>query len=343
VRAATVALALAGCGRLGFGELVDGAGTDTAVGSSGVRVTLRLDKIAPTQPLDGYVLPIVLDDAHVDRAILSADASDLELFDSAGNDLDLEIEQLGPPLIAWIKVPTISGLTTTIDMRYGTPRDVARRKPWDTTYDAVFHFAGGSGKESSNAMMATNMGAVAAPGVLGSGIALAGSQYMVVPTSTEIATNAFTVEGWINMTTLPVAYYALLAREVGATSDDDVYLGVQGSQALATCEHANNEYDALGGGVTAGNWVYVVGTADSTAVNVFIDGVPTGTVAVPGALQHSTSALFIGADANGGGNVAQNDFVVGTLDELRISNVIRPDAWIEYTFSAFRDQVITYP
>jgi len=346
VRAAALALALAGCGRVGFGAVAADGGDGTSGDGSGsngaVRVTLRLDKVAPSASITGFVLPVTLDDTRVDRTILLADASDLEFFDSAGNDLDLEIEQLGPPIIAWIKVPTISGLTTTIDMRYGTPRNVPRRKPWDDTYAVVYHFAHGAGADSAGAADATNVGAVTTPGVLGDGIALAGSQYMVLPASPN-AGSAFTIEGWVNLPALPSAYYALVAREVGATSDDDIYLGVQGSQVLATCEHSNNEFDALGGSMPVGSWVYLAGTAQATGLNVFVEGAVAATVANPGALQLGTSPLFVGADSNGGGAVPQNDFLVGSLDEIRLSNVVRSDAWLAYTPLAFRDQVITYP
>ena len=338
MRAVAIAIALAGCGRVHFAELGDGAAPD-----AGVRVTLKLDKVAPAMDITDFVLPVVLDSSRIDLGVLNPDASDLEFFDSAGNDLELEIEQLGPPIIAWVRVPTISGVTTTLDMRYGTPRDVPRRTPWDSSYDAVYHFAKGLGTESATAANATNMGAVATPGVLGDGIALGGSQYLVVPTSTSIASGVFTVEGWIKVTALPAGYYALVAREWSTGSDDDIYLGVQGNQVLATCEVANVEDDALGGTVTAGNWVYLAGTAHAMAVHSYVEGVQVASVTTGGTLQHSTGALFIGADSNGGGSVPQNDFLVGALDEIRISNVIRPNYWLKYSAAAFRDQVITYP
>jgi hypothetical protein len=346
MRVAAAITLVAGCGRIGFAELGD-SGSGAGDSPAGVRSTLHIDRVAPAMDLIGYVLPVVLDDSRIDRTRLAADASDLEFFDSAGNDLDLEIEQIGAlggaPLVAWVNVPTISAAgDTTIDVRYATPRDVPRRKPWDNTYDVVFHFANGGGSDSSNGNDATNMGAVSAPGILGDGVAMTGTQYMIVPATSTIASAGFTVEGWIYVSTLPSAYYALAAREVGATSDDDVYLGVFGTQALATCEHANMEFDALGGPISAGGWIYLAGTAHSMEVRVFIEGVLAGNQPVTGALQHGGSPLFLGADSNSGGSVAMNDFLMGSLDEVRISNVIRPVPWLKFTASAMRDQVITY-
>jgi hypothetical protein len=340
MRAAAIVVALAACGRIDFKELGPTA-------NGGVLVTLQLDRVTPTMDLADYVLPVVLDDSRIDRTRLSANASDLEFFDSTGADLGLEIEQIGAaggaPLIAWVKVPTISGLTTTIDMRYATPRDVPAQTPWDSTYDVVYHFANGDGHDSTGAHDATNMGAVAAPGVLGNGAAFTGSQYLAVSPSAAIAKGSFTVEGWVNMTTLPSGFYALLAREFGTGTDDDVYLGVQGAMGVVTCEQAGVEIDAGGGALTAGNWVYLAGTAHAMKVTLFIEGTMIANTPTGSTLQHSTSPLFIGADSNGGGTTPQNDFMMGTIDELRISSTIRPNYWLKYSAAAFRDQVISYP
>jgi hypothetical protein len=347
------AFACAGCGRIGFDALT-GSGSGTpgdsgSTGDGGVRRTLKLDKVAPSITLVDFPLLVVLDDTRADRTLFAPAAADLRFYDSAGNVLAHELEQSGvpggAPLIAWVRVPQIAGLTTTIEMRYGAPpTDTSAQSTWSSDYIAVWHFAAdGDAHDSTGQFDATAVGSTVQAGFIGSAVTLAGTAYLAVPNTTSITPAAFTISGWGRPTSLPVgSYYALLAREVGATSDDDFYLGIENTGVLATCERTNTELDAFGGSPPAGQWAYFAGTADSTTVRAFLNGLQVGTAAVGGALQSDPSPIFIGADANGGGTAAQNDFFQGQIDELRLQSIARPQSWFEYEVASMRDLVISY-
>jgi hypothetical protein len=354
VRAFVALALLAGCGRIAFDPLANTGGSGSNDGGStgdgpftGVTKTLHLDKLGPGQPLVDFPLPVILDDTRVDRTRFASDLSDLRFYDSGGNVLSQEIEQAGAPggapTIVWVRVPTITGITTTIDVEYGAPaRATNMMSVWNSDYIAVWHFGANLGADSTGQHDLTSVGAVASAGALGGGVALNGSQYLTLADTTAIAPTTITVSALLNVPTIPGGYYAVVAREVGATSDDDIYLGLQGNMVLGTCEHANTEYDAFAGPATTGQWMYLSTTATSARIATFLDANQGVMVAVPGALQMGTNPLFVGGDSNGGGTTPQNDFLVGTIDEVRIVNVTRSGPWLGFESAALRDQVITY-
>ena len=175
---------------------------------------------------------------------------------------------------------------------------------------------------------------------------LANTDSLVLEDTSKLVLQQFTISAWATVPALPNGggYYALLSREVGDTSDDDLYLGIVGNAGLATCENANTEYDAVGGMVTAGNWIHYTGTFDGAIERLYLNADPVGMVAVPGALQADPRPLFVGADRDGGSVVGKpdGDYLQGTIDEVRIEVVARDAAWIVYEDRAMRDQVITY-
>ena len=109
-RRIVVAMLASGCGRIGF---VDRDGVTPTHGS-----LLVLDRIDPGEPLVDYPLLVTLDDTRAIRSEIRADASNVRFFDANGAPLAAEIEQPGveggAPLLAWVFVPLIEGLGTTL-------------------------------------------------------------------------------------------------------------------------------------------------------------------------------------------------------------------------------------
>jgi hypothetical protein len=339
-------LAIAACGRIDFDPLGGGSFT-------GVRRQLRLDRIDPIEQLADFPLPVVLDDTRADRTQLAPDASDLRFFDSSGAVLPREIEQVGAPgglpLVAWVRVPLIVGLTTTIDMEYGAPPTAtSSASVWSDTYLGVWHLAelGGAAADSTS----HHFDAVVTPGtgtdrgVVGGARAFSGADYLEVPDTSMITPATFTLSGWMKMFVPTAAYYAMIAREVGDSTDNDLYLGVLMTQGIVLCEQANVQYKVLGGTATVDVWQHWAGTFDGSVQHLFLDGIEVGMTAVPGPLQSDLRPLIFGADRDGTSppGLPDVDWVSGDLDELRVESTARDPAWLAYEDAAMRDRVISY-
>jgi len=87
---------------------------------------------------------------------------------------------------------------------------------------------------------------------------------------------------------------------------------------------------------TANSWQYLAGTYTSGSLLGYNNGAQIGVNAAPtGVLGNSSSPLVLCTD-QGGGNSASGHF-----SELWISNVVRGPEWIDYSYRAWRDQVIS--
>ncbi len=339
--------ALAGCGRIGFDASVGDASTPD--GSGFVHSELAL--APPQAPLTDFPLLVTLTNERIARDRLG-DGSDLRFVDADGTPLAYELEQLGntnnAPLIAWVRVPTIEA-GTTIEVRYGGDTGpAATRSVWTDEFAAVWHFAGDSTSDSSgHGLDAVATGTRTAEGRIGTGRSFesAAKEYMTVAGGQALGYTAFTVSGWIQPRSIPGGFFGMITRQVGDTSDNDLYLGLVQAAAVVTCETASGEHDASNGTVAIAEWHYLTGVATSSIERVYLDGVQVAQGPIDGALTPSDRPIFLGADRSSGGGVVTvptSDFVDGILDELRIQVVARPAAWIEYDARAQRDDAITY-
>jgi concanavalin A-like lectin/glucanase superfamily protein len=334
-------LVLAGCGRIGF---------DTSDVPTGGYTRANLMLAAPGIELDDFPVPVFL--SHFDAAALG-DYSSLRFRDGGSRVLPHELERGPSGDLVWVRVPKIPATGTTITIRLdgATGGDNVTDSVWSDDFAAVWHFAtAGTATDSSvNLRDAVAIGTASAPGVLGLGRSLrsAAGDYLVATNTSNIIPTGFTVSGWLSLKTAKAggAFSGMLTRQVGDISDNDIYLGVTGANAVMTCEIATTEVDAIGAAVTVGQFVYLTGVADGTSATIYIDGTMSGSTPTNNPLISNARPLFIGGDRGDGSTspaVPTGDFLDGTVDELRLQTVARPQPWIAYDLAAQRDQVITY-
>jgi len=84
--------------------------------------------------------------------------------------------------------------------------------------------------------------------------------------------------------------------------------------------------------LTTGEWHHLAVRAGNGRVDLFVDGVASGTATT--AIPDIGGALTIGGSAAGG------NFLIGELDELEVSNTARPDEWL---IAAARSQGMVAP
>jgi hypothetical protein len=141
-------------------------------------------------------------------------------------------------------------------------------------------------------------------------------------------------------------FEAIVSRQVGDTGDNDIYLGLLGSHAVATCETAASEVDVSGGTITTGVWHHLAAVAIPTSITLFIDGVGIPQTPYAAPLAPSTNRpIFLGGDRSDGlGSIdtASGNFLNGDIDEVQIETVERTPSWIAYAARSEADGVITY-
>jgi hypothetical protein len=334
---------VAGCGRVGFSEL-DDASLDP------VRMTLALDRVAPGETLLDFPLPVLLDATRADLSRLTPE--NLRAFDASGTELPIEIETAGPPFTAWIRVPAITGMSTTVTLEYGGPARTLSTTVWDSSYLAVWHMSP-DGKDSSpfarpaNAINLTGMtGDIGVASLYGG--AAAGS-CLVVPSFRSLALGPSTILAHGRFTTAPTDYFfTALTRQKDDTAVDDFYLGIDPqSHPIGAISTGTGGSPSIASPMTAA--VGVSHTLQYTfagqSSSFFVDGVRVGMGPAGGTPSTSDRPVMIGCGRNISVvpiDVPDGDWWDGFIDEVRVENVARSDAWIVYTASALRDAVITY-
>jgi hypothetical protein len=329
---------VAACGRVGFG-------------GSSAHSTLSLDRHDLGETLVDFPLLVVLDDTRADRSLLAADASDLRFLDDAGNVLASEIEQVGAPggdeLIAWVRVPAITGATTRIVARYGAGSPPpSTQSVWSASYAVVYHFAPDLHDATANHHDGIALGAQPAPGLLGGGcgfVAAMQDAVRIVPAA-DLAFDAFTVSGWMNEATLPGSnnFHALATLEVGATGGDVFWLGDFSGMLYANVSTTAMAQLALGARpASTGSWTHLALVADATSASLFVDGVPYAQIPTGAPLVQDSDPIYLGADSNGGVR-ADTDWLDGVADEVRLEHGVRSAAWLAADDLSVRDQMITY-
>jgi hypothetical protein len=281
------------------------------------------------------------------------DAASVQIYDAAGVPLPTEADDD----LVWVRVTLPAGGPVTLQIGLG--RLPAQPGPvWADSYEGVWHLAGTGAavRDASNHHRdGVASGTTSASGVLGNARAFAGAptDYITAQTGTPIGSATLTVSGWLWLNALPVApsWASVLTREHLNSSDDDVYLGVDGITQRPTAQvWTDTNYDSVSQ-VTqvTGRWEHLAGVFDGTAVVVYVDGVQpaSATPSTGTSVDETTALLYLGCDRNNltsttPANTPDDDFTDSILDEVRLESVARTPDWLELEDHAMRDQVVTY-
>jgi hypothetical protein len=241
----------------------------------------------------------------------------------------------------WIKLPTLSHtVDTVVYLCYGnaavtTFQGGSTGAAYDANTQFAAHYPDGStlsGKDSStNTLAATVSGATAAAGQTGSGAAgfNGTSQYISLTNNAALnfTSGDFTIAMWVKPTTVTSATaQELLTRGVYGSDGYYVSLGNTGGCCAS-------RYLIVGGtgtvqwttniSATAGVWQHVVWARTGSAVTIYVNGTAQ---AMSGTFQSPTTGTRVAYLAVG--DAAGTDFFGGSLDEVRVSSVIRSADWI---------------
>ena len=285
-----------------------------------------------------------------------ADGTDI-LF-TAGDGmttLSHEIEAYNPntgQLIAWVNIPLLNSTADTVVYVYfgnvSAGDQQNRRGVWDRDYGGVWHMSDNAANSTvsdstvngGNGTARASTNSKTEPGQIGSGLGFNGSTDFISMPNTpgvNIATNTnITMEAWVNVTTFTSptqvlgyiigkgykegaeAYFLLMENDSGVLH---LKAGMNNNSAFAASWPISNW--------NPGEWHQVVGLWDGSSWTLYVDGVTKAQTSTGNGPLQMGLPLTLGAESISG-TVA--GLLACTLDEVRVSNVARSDAWIATQF-----------
>jgi hypothetical protein len=294
--------------------------------------------------------PVLVDVTDADLASKArSDGADIAFADLSGSKMDHEIERfdsVNGHLVAWVRLPVLSSTGDTVFyMYYGDPSASNQQNPsgvWDSSFSMVQHLKETSGTcydSTANHNDGTPGGGVsqAVTGKIDGAAAFDGNNGTCVdvgskPSVSDI--NTVTITAWVRANSWPSYIF-----DKGFTNGKGFYIHdsgwlsfVQGFSTQYGWWHTSDPAT-----VSKGSWHYVCVTYDSTDSGndpvLYIDAVPMGVTEgrTPNGAPSSDAGYeaFISCNQTELGSRTMN----GTVDEVRLSSLIRSTAWIQTEYN----------
>ncbi|MDQ1257457.1 MAG: uncharacterized protein QG656_2062 [Candidatus Hydrogenedentes bacterium] len=293
------------------------------------RERIHIGASSTDEALTDFPLTLRFSDAQLARAAAQADGRDLRAVDALGTVLDHEIVQWAPDAMEIVvKIPRIeAGASQYFDLYYGNPEAPAlpAATVWDGHYRAVMHLTGNLLDASKGGVAAVAEGNVA----IGDGVSFDGAQsgfLAIAPESLAGLGEAITIA--IRFNTQPEPGAQTLASGMRAEGPEEWFnFGLK----LPNIVHTNA---TSGGqrapelnpeGIAPGQWHCAVIRYDAAK--------KTRTICIDGVVLESDSALpgplRVDSMRIGRGMLHFDPWQFhGTIDEVRIADVARSDAWM---------------
>jgi len=242
----------------------------------------------------------------------------------------------------WVRIPRITGGANTdkIYFYYGNKK-AQQGADAGGTYDKnqalVYHFGAAASAPQDSTSYKTEPSAFKAvvnpASLIASGAQFKGAETITVPATPALhlaPSQGLTVSAWVRIEAAQAQSYVAALQDAGK----EIVLGINGTQAFAniTAGAAPTTVTQAAGSLSPGEWHHLVARAGNGRVDLFVDGVASGTATTT--IPDIGGALTIGGSARGG------NFLIAEIDELEVSNIARPDEWI---IAAARSQGMVAP
>ncbi|UCE38691.1 MAG: DUF2341 domain-containing protein, partial [Thermoplasmata archaeon] len=283
------------------------------------------------------------------------DGNDIYFTKSDGTTrLNHEIESYDSSsgeLVAWVNVTSLSSSSDTyIYMYYGKPNCFSMANPegvWDSAYVGVWHLSEMYGTiydSTSNDNDGSSQGhtTTGVQGKIDNSFEFNGSfnNSVVVEDTSSLEPSSITVECWWNADILVPnnndlrsaisktksdwsdGYFMGLYRFDGDSFNGFMFFSDIGTWVPAQWDISN---------IAVGSWYYAAGTYNSSAdvTKLFINGSEVDSASSAGAIVGTDADLDLGSF-----DWEEWD---GKLDEIRISNIVRSDAWLNITYNCHQN------
>jgi len=234
--------------------------------------------------------------------------------------------------LIWVKAPRISGASSQdfIWMYYGNEAAVGgedAKGTYDVNQVAVYHFGELEGLPQDQTAYGNHASEFTAgqglPGVIGNCISLNGAgDKIVIPASSAMDfSKGFTFSAWIRITQ-PQQDACIFSRE---QQDQAIVIGID--QTRVYCRITTGKDQVLitekSADLPLETWHHLAVSAEKEGrLTIYLDGIETFWMNLPGPMPELASNLLLGASA------VEGSFFFGDMDEVQISNTARPAAWL---------------
>jgi biopolymer transport protein ExbB len=280
-----------------------------------------------------------------------ADGTDIFFSDADGNALDHEVQTWDPSvpvLRAWVRIPSLTTVDTVIHVEYGDVTRAIAPNPAGVFVDfaAVWHLEDSLSTSSIADATGSTPGTAAmlAPtargdGQLGHGIVFDGATGSSIAfTNMLTGSMPHTITAWVTQASVTQGSSVVSVGTSGNGTARFMYghrSGVAGPAPFAV-GYGSDDLFMTGHDLEDAGWTMLAWTFEGTnrRNHVYRDGVEL----TPTAGTQSNTAATVGTTGLIGLGLPNFSFapMKGTLDEVRISTVVRPPGWIA---TEFRNQV----
>jgi len=309
--------------------------------ASGFQSLITIDNTKVDATLTNYPIMVKLTSGNFDFTKVRTDGFDIAFYDNSDTLLAFETEYFDKPTssgVFHVKIPSVSStVDTTFKMKYGNGNAVDlsnKTGVWDSNFVMVLHMGASLLDSTANGNNGTNYGSMVVDGLngkarsfdgnndyinCGNGSTLSLLDKLNISVISSISDNAnlrcAVVDKWWDGSNR--AYY------LWGTNLDSVRMGISKTGGIASVEgdspssiYAKNTQFSM-----VLNWDKSI---DSGAVDLYKNGdfsYKYGNSQLN--MQSNNSNLSIGRYEGG-----DDYFLNGIVDEVRISNISRSDAWI---------------
>ncbi|MFX0029873.1 MAG: DUF2341 domain-containing protein, partial [Candidatus Hermodarchaeota archaeon] len=320
-------------------------------------ITIDHNKVAGSVSYTDFPVLISIKDSDL-RADVQPDGDDIAFsYENIWLDHEIEIfdqtyNSTHAQLIAWIRVPSLSGvIDTVIRMYYGNSTMGSQQNPsgvWETNYRGVWHLNEESGGANSikDSTSYSNDGTDINSPVLGQigqiynsiGFTDSSGQRIEVPDDSSLdISNELTVEAWIFPNSND-RWMTIVSKMDGAWGGGDVvnydmiYFALDWGEFFIGLSNPSNSYNEWATSVycTTGTWQHVVfAYQSSTSIGrLYINGMFMG--------EHDFGIGTLGTNGNpfyiGFNRAWTGEVFDGEIDEVRISSRPRSSGWVNTEF-----------
>jgi len=309
------------------------------------RVQLSFNNIDQSEDLINFPVLVRLDAGRIDYSLTLAQGEDLRFVDSDGTLLAYEIESWNPgdTSIVWVQVPRIDANSDSdfIWLYYGNPAAAEGQDPpavWDATFAGVWHFNGDLLDATANINDGTNFGSTAESGQFAGARGFDGiSSYIEVVSNTSLEiTGQLTLEAWIKIDDPDQAGAPRVLSKKYTWNDLGYNLEYKPGDNNLTSVGSGPDWARAADIDLDTDWHYVGASIDGATGTMYVDGFDETTDSSISPLVASDQPLNIGRRGNGG------DYFLGSIDEVRISNVARSADWMAAQYLSMTDTYISY-
>ena len=336
---------------------VDGLSYDT-------RKKLTIDQTKIDADLADFPVTVILSVANFDFAKANADGFDIRFTTSDGSTLckyEREIHDGSAIGVYHVKVPSVAGASDTDFYMYYRTTDTADgadpTNVWDANFIAVYH---GQDATTSTLADSTSNGKTLTKRAANNPLEATGQVYKgqdFEATNTDYATTAAEWAGGLTAMTAECiaklettgAYHTLIGSGEeggGGYGEYNWMLQIYTDNTLRGTIQKSTDFilsplNLKSTGAIGASFKYCAMKWDGSNGHLRLDGAQDGTTAGSGTMNNSAGGtLHIGAQKNGPSGY--RTALDGVMDEIRISNDDRSDAWLKATYNTLFDTLLTY-